>query len=66
MYVPSSSCLKTILVGISIIGVMLSNGKGSLVDVLVTAGNRIDSLLSKSSCIGICASMTINNWNTCL
>ena len=39
MYSPSSSCLKTILVGISIIGVMSSKRNESLSDVLVTVGN---------------------------
>ena len=39
VHVPSSSCLKIIVVGISIIGDMLPSTKELFSDVLVTVGN---------------------------
>ena len=38
-HVPSSSCLKTTALGISIIGVMLPNTEVISLDVFVTVGN---------------------------
>ena len=58
MNVPSSSCLKIIVLGISIIGVILPNIEEILVDDLVTEGKLNDGFVLNSSCLGICASIT--------
>ena len=50
--VPSSSCLKIIALGISIIGVMVSNIKEVSIEL---SGNCIKPFDSKSSFTGICA-----------
>ena len=54
-YVPSPSCLETIVLGISIIGVMIPNAEETLLDDL---GKLIDDFVPKSFSLRICASIT--------
>ena len=63
--IPSSSCLKIIVLGISIIGVMLPNSKEISADVLVRVGNRMEVIPVKSSSIRICTSMA-NDYIKCI
>ena len=59
-YIPSSSCLETTVLGISIIGVMIPNAEETLLDDL---GKLIDDFVPKSFSLRICASIT--KWFNC-